>query len=71
MKLADGLTATVKRGPESWAFIYTTLGFALAIESAVVAMIEPLRFPWNVVVYVVVAILTFRLFIASGCSRTS
>jgi hypothetical protein len=34
----------VKRGPESWSYIYIALGFALTIEATVVSMIEPLKF---------------------------
>jgi hypothetical protein len=28
-----GVTVTVTRGPETWAYIYTVLGFVLTIES--------------------------------------
>ena len=40
----------IKRGSESWSYIYVTLGFALSIEASVIAMIEPLKFPWNLLV---------------------
>lgn len=52
----------VRRGPESWAYIYTTLGFALTIEAAIIAM-TPLEFPWNVILYAVIAAITVWLFI--------
>ena len=55
--------AAVTRGPESWNAIYVVLGFALVIESTVIPMITPLGFPWNLVVYIVVAGITFRLFL--------
>jgi hypothetical protein len=39
----------VKRGPESWGYIYTVLGFVITIESTVIGMMTPLMFPWNVI----------------------
>jgi hypothetical protein len=56
----------VTRRPESWTFIYVVLGFALTIEGTIVQMIEPMRFPCNVVVYVGLMALTFWLFICNG-----
>jgi hypothetical protein len=59
----DTVSATVTRGPASWAYIYVALGFALAIEGTVVQMsTPPLIFPWNLVAYGVVAAITFWLF---------
>lgn len=58
--------AKVKRGPESWTFIYIALGFALTIESTIVAMITPVSFPFNVVAYAAIAAVTFWLFIENG-----
>jgi hypothetical protein len=66
MEIKVGVTMTTKRGPESWAYIYIMLGFALAIEATVISMIEPLRFPWNIVVFAVVASFTVWLFILNG-----
>jgi hypothetical protein len=65
-KMSDSIDARVKRGQESWTYIYMVLGFAITIEGTIVSMIEPLRFPWNLVVYALVAITTFRLFLFSG-----
>jgi hypothetical protein len=56
--------AKVRRGPVSWAFIYLTLGFALAIESTVIPML--VSFPWNIILYIVVGAFTFWLFIRNG-----
>jgi hypothetical protein len=42
------------------------LGFALTIEAAVVPMITPLSFPLNVLVYLVIAAVTWRLILFSG-----
>ena len=65
--VTESLSATVTRGPASWAYIYVTLGFALAIEGTVVQMsTPPLFFPWNLVAYGVVAAITFWLFVFSG-----
>jgi hypothetical protein len=60
-----GVTATVKRGPESWAYIYTVLGFVLTIESTVIGMMTPLIFPWNVIAFGVLAAITVWAFIES------
>jgi hypothetical protein len=56
--------AKVRRGPESWAFIYIALGFALTIESTVISMI-PNAFPWNIFGYAAIAAATTWLFIES------
>ncbi len=58
--------AKVRRGPESWTFIYIALGFALTIESTIIAMITPLSFPYNVIAYAIVAVATFWLFLEHG-----
>jgi hypothetical protein len=60
----DSLEGKIIRGKHSWNFIYMALGFALAIEGTVVAMIPV--FPWNIPVYVVLAFGAGRLFISSG-----
>ena len=57
------LDTKVTRGPESWAYIYVALGFALAIEGTIVQMVTPLEFPWNLGTYATVAGLTVWLFI--------
>ena len=64
MALKDESFATVKRGPESWNYIYVALGFAIAIEATVIHM--ALHFPWNVGVFVLVGGFTFWLFIFNG-----
>lgn len=53
----------VKRGPESWAYIYVALGFALAIGGTIIQMITPLIFPWNLIAYALFATFTVWLFI--------
>jgi hypothetical protein len=58
-----GPTMSVVRGPESWPYIYTVLGFVLTIESTVIGMMTPLDFPWNVVVFAAIAVITVWLFI--------
>ena len=59
------VTMTVKRGPETWAYIYTVLGFVLTIECTVIGMMTPLTFPWNVIVFVIFAVITSWAFIES------
>ena len=66
MKVEAFLGAKVKRGPESWAYIYVALGFALAIEGTIIQMITPLTFPWNILAYAVLSVVTGWLFIRSG-----
>ena len=60
-----GVTRQVTRGPESWAYIYTMLGFVLTIESTIIGMMTPLIFPWNIVVFLIVAAITSWAFIES------
>ena len=66
MQMGIGIDRQVARGPESWAYIYVTLGFALTIEGTVIQMITPLLFPWNILTYVVLGVATFWLFVCSG-----
>ena len=60
------VTTLVTRAEEAWAYIYTLLGFALTIEAGVVALIEPLKWPWNLLAYVVAAVVTLSLFADNG-----
>jgi hypothetical protein len=66
MKVEEFVDAKVRRGPESWAYIYMTLGFTLAIEGTIIQMITPLIFPWNIIAYVALGVVTFLLFISNG-----
>jgi hypothetical protein len=66
MKITDSATPSVIRGPQSWTYIYVALGFALAIEGTIIQMIDPLRFPYNLVAYLALAAATGWLFLASG-----
>lgn len=59
------VAAAVKRGPESWQYVYVMLGFALTIEGSIIQMITPLIFPGNLLVFAVVGVVTFWLFIDS------
>jgi hypothetical protein len=55
---------SVKRGPQSWNYIYIMLGFALSIEGSVIQMIQapPL---WSIVSYLVTAVITAWAFLDS------
>lgn len=64
MQTTVTVDAKVKRGPESWAFIYTWLGFGLTIEAGFVGLFP--FFPWTVIAYVILAAITVHLFINSG-----
>jgi hypothetical protein len=69
MKITDRAESGIRRDSASWTYIYVVLGFMLAIEGTIIQMIEPLHFPCNLAVYVVLGALTTWLFISSGCSR--
>jgi hypothetical protein len=62
MRIADEVDAKTVRGPVTWTFIYVTLGFALSIEGTFLQMIEPMRFPWNLIAYVALMAVTIWLF---------
>jgi hypothetical protein len=66
MKVISSLSAAVTRGPESWNYIYVALGFALTIESTIIPMIEPLKFPCNIIAYAVIGAVTVWLFLFNG-----
>lgn len=53
----------VRRGPESWAYIYIVLGFVVTIESTIIGMMTPLMFPWNIIVFLALAAVTVWQFI--------
>ena len=57
--------AGVKRGPESWAYIYVALGFVLSFEGTFIQLITPLYWPFNIITYVVTFLLTSWLFLRS------
>lgn len=65
MKVSAAISKTVKRGPESWSFIYITLGFMLTIEGTVVAMLN-LQLPWNLLTYAGLSAVTFWLWMCTG-----
>ena len=71
-KVNDGLTATdrasgeVKRGPESWNFVYIVLGFTLSIEGTAISMVEPLKYPFNLTAFVIFTAFTVWLFLFNG-----
>jgi membrane protein YdbS with pleckstrin-like domain len=62
----DSAVAKVKRGAQSWAYIYLALGFVLAIEATVIPMITSLTFPLNVVAFVSLGAATFYAFLFNG-----
>ena len=66
VEATDHIEAAVKRGPESWNYIYITLGFALTIEATIISMIEILRFPCNILLFAVLFVGTVSLFLYNG-----
>lgn len=66
MKLTATESHTVTRGPDSWAYIYIVLGFAIAIEASVIAQVEPLKFPWNLIAFLLVAGITTWALLTTG-----
>lgn len=61
--LSDHVAAMVKRGPVSWAYFYTLLGFALTIETGIASMF---KLPWALVGLVIVAAATIHLVLYNG-----
>ena len=53
---------TVQRGPESWNYFYLMLGLSIGLEAAIIAMVR-LAFPYNLIVFVVIAAVTTYLFV--------
>lgn len=66
IKLKDEVDAEVRRGSESWAYIYVTLGFMLTIEAGVVALVAPLIWPRNIIAYSALGVFTAYLWLFSG-----
>jgi hypothetical protein len=65
-KATASASAKVKRGEKSWSYLYTLLGFALTIETGIVGLVDPLKWPWNLVSLVVVGAVTIYLFLDNG-----
>ena len=65
MKASATISTTVKRGPESWSFIYITLGFMLTIEGTIIAMLN-MRLPWSLLSYAGVSAVTVWFWICNG-----
>jgi hypothetical protein len=55
----------VRRGAESWTYIYVVFAVALAIEVAAFETI-PIPFPYDIVALFIVVLATGYLFLASG-----
>jgi len=66
IKLKDEVDAEVRRRSVSWTYIYVTLGFMLTIEAGVVALIAPLIWPRNIIVYSALGVFTAYLWLFSG-----
>jgi hypothetical protein len=66
--MKDSVTVKIKRGSESWNYIYITLGFTLSIEGTVVSIIpqDILEWPLNIVFLFSVFVLTGMFFLRSG-----
>lgn len=64
--IRDAISAEIKRGESSWNYIYVALGFAIAIEGTVVQMVEPLKFPWNILTFISLAGVTGHVFLNCG-----
>ena len=54
------------RGEKNWQALYLGLGFTLTVGGTLIPMIEPLKFPWNLVVFGVLAAVAYWLFIWIG-----
>ncbi len=56
----------VTRAQASWNYIYIMLGFALSIEGSIIQMIDVIRFPVNVIAFLLIAGVTAYIFLFSG-----
>jgi hypothetical protein len=61
------LKATLQaiRGPISWGYFYILLGFAISIEGTIIQM-TPLRFPWNILLFLTIGCTTGYLILGNG-----
>jgi ABC-type multidrug transport system permease subunit len=57
---------SLKRGAQSWNYIYTLLAIVLGIEGLIISFIPSLVSPRNIIAFFVVATLTTWLFLRSG-----
>ncbi len=64
--LTDTVSAKVKQGSEGWTYIYIFLALSLTIEGTIIQMITPLPWPFNLMTYAAVSVITGWLFIFSG-----
>jgi hypothetical protein len=64
IEIKDSLSANVKRGRESWNYIYVMLGFVLAIGGTVISML-PFE-ACNILTYAVFAAVASGLFLCNG-----
>jgi hypothetical protein len=59
----SSVDAKVLRGQLSWTYFYVAWGFLISIEGTFIAMWEPLKFPSNIVAYIIaIAATTWLLF---------
>jgi hypothetical protein len=65
VKAMAAARAEVKRGSESWNYIYIFLGFALTIEGTIIQMLQ-LDAVSSLILYAAFGALTFYLFICDG-----
>ena len=65
-KATANMSAKIKRGEKSWSYLYTLLGFALTIETGIMGLIEPLKWPWNLVTLLLAGAITVYLFLDNG-----
>jgi hypothetical protein len=66
INVTDVPTADIKRGPDSWTFIYIALGFTISILGTIIQMVDAIRFPCNLLLYGVTAAGSFWLFTCNG-----
>jgi hypothetical protein len=61
--MSESVTARVKRGPVSWSYFYTLLGFALTIETGIASMFE---LPWSLIGLLIAGAITIYLVLFNG-----
>jgi hypothetical protein len=65
-KIKATISAKVRRGPNSWDYLYTFLGFTLTIETGIMGLIKPIDWPCNVVILLSLGAITVYLFFFNG-----
>ena len=69
--VTSGATALIKKDKDSVSRAYLTLlAFCVILESTIIGMMTPIGFPWNLILFLVVAAATTWAFLKSDWAGT-